>query len=193
VTLRPQILPLAALIALLALAGCGNSNEPEGERLPPETVQALLQQLDSVSDRVAANVSGACNDIYDSADNGGNFEPIDDALASLPDDVDSEIRAALEESIDRLKQLVDDECTAISDAELDETTPEETAPVETTTEETTPEQTDTETVPEETAPEEQQDEPPADSQPPGRGPDGNGPPGQDGDGDNGGGIEAPAD
>lgn len=191
-TLRPRTFALVVATALLALPGCGGSNEPEGELLPPDTVQTLLQQLDSVSDRVAANVSGACNDIYDSADNGGNFEPIDDALASLPDDVDSEIRAALEESIDRLKQLVDEECTAISDAELDQTTTEEPPPVETTPEETTPEQTDTETVPEETTSEEQPDEPPADSEPPGRGPDGNGPPGQDGD-DDGGGIEAPVD
>jgi hypothetical protein len=181
--LRKPIL-LVAVAGALVVTGCGDSGEPEGEPLPSDVTQTLLQQLESVGDRVGAGVSGACDDIYADPPT-GNIEPIDDALAAIPADVDQEVRSALEESIDRLKQLVDSECSAIGAAEQEETeTPtEEEAPVETVPDETVTEPTDTETVPdEETTPEPQDPEQPPD----GRGPDGDGPPGLDR-----GGAEAP--
>jgi hypothetical protein len=182
----PQLLCLLAAVAALAAVGCGGGDEPQGEKLPPEIAQTLLQQLDSVSDRVAAGVSGACDDIYSSDSGVGNIGPIDEALASIPSDVDPEIRSALEQSIERLTQLVDEECADIRSSEQDrqDTTTDETTPTETVTTETETvptETTETTTTPETT--------PRAPVTPPnGNGPDGAGPPGQDR-----GGAEAPGD
>lgn len=173
----------------LAVAGCGDSDEePKGERLPPAVTQELLQQLESVGDRVAAGVSGACDDIYADAAEGGNIEPIDAALASVPARVDPEIRSALEQSIERLKQLVDEECVDIGRAEQEEqdtVTEEEPPPTDTETTETETVTTETETTPTETETVPAETEPPPDEAPQGRGPDGLGPPGLRG------GAEAP--
>ncbi len=180
-----QLTCLVAAVAALAVAGCGGDDEPQGEKLPPAITQTLLQQLESVGDRVAAGVSGACDDIY--SDDVGNIGPIDDALSSIPSDVDPEIRSALEQSFERLTQLIDQECDEIRSAEqgqqdtTDETTPTETVTTETETVPT--ETTETTTSPPETTP----TTPTTPSTPPnGGGPDGNGPPGQDR-----GGAEAP--
>ena len=186
----PQLLCLLAATAALAVAGCGGDDEPQGEKLPPDITQTLLKQLESVGDRVAAGVSGACDDIYASESDGGNVEPIDAALNSIPSDVDPQIRSALEQSIERLTQLVDQECDQIrsdeqarQDTTTDaETTPTETVPTET---ETTPAET-TETTP--TTPETTPTETTPQAPPNGVGPDGGGPPGQER-----GGAEAPDD
>lgn len=179
---------LAGALAALAVGGCGGSDEPEGEKLPPELTRTLLPQLDSVGDRVAAGVAGACDDIYASADDDGNIEPIDETLSSIPSDVDPEIRTALEQSFERLKQLVDQECEEIRAAEQDEqdTAPEETVPDETTETETVPTETETTPAETETTPT-SPDESPDTGTPQGQGPDGLGPPGQQG------GAEAPDD
>jgi hypothetical protein len=188
-TLRLPQIAVALLAAIgLAVAGCGDSDEPKGEKLPPAVTQELLPQLESVGDRVAAGVSGACDDIYASADDGGNIEPIDAALSSIPSGVDPEIRTALEQSVERLKQLVDEECAEIGAAEQDEpdtVTEEETTPTETETVETETVPTETETTETETETAPTTPEQPPDVESPGRGPDGTGPPGL------GGGAEAP--
>jgi hypothetical protein len=181
----PKLLCLLAAVAALAAAGCGGDDEPQGKKLPPEITQTLLKQLDSVSDRVAAGVAGACDDIY-AEDSDGNIGPIDAELSSIPSDVDPEIRSALEQSVERLFQLVDQECERIRNEEQDlpdttEETPPETVPPET---ETVPaETTETTTTPPETTP-----APPTTPDAPsnGNGPDGQGPPGLDR-----GGAEAP--
>jgi hypothetical protein len=190
-----QLLCALAAVAALAAAGCGGDDEPEGELLPSETSQSLLAQLDSVGDRVASGFAGACDDIYAPEDEGGNIAAIDAELAAIPSDVDPEIRSALEQSVERLTQLVDSECDAIRDAEQDEqeVLPEEEEPVETAPEET--ETTPTETTPT-PPPTETEAQPPATPAPPaggggggdrnGGGPGGDGPPGQDR-----GGAEAP--
>jgi len=181
----PQLLCLLAAVAALAVAGCGGDEEPQGEKLPPAVTKTLLQQLESVGDRVAAGVSGACDDIY--SEDVGNIAPIDEALNSIPSDVDPEIRSALEQSIERLTQLIDQECDEIRSAEQGEsdTTTDETPTETVTTEtETVPtETTETTTTPPETTP----TTPTTPEVPPsGNGPDGTGPPGQDR-----GGAEAP--
>jgi hypothetical protein len=184
--LRQPLFVLAAAVAL-AIAGCGDANEPEGEKLPTAIAQELLRQIESVGDRVAADSAGACDDIYASADDDGNVEPIDAQLAAIPSDVDPQIRSALEQSVERLKQLVDEECADIRAAEQEEQgTVTDEAPTETETVETETAPTETETVPTETetAPTTPA-EPPAEESP-GRGPDGTGPPGLDR-----GGAEAP--
>ncbi|HEX2070930.1 MAG TPA: hypothetical protein VHF90_04705 [Thermoleophilaceae bacterium] len=178
-----------AAAAALAVGGCGDDDEPQGRKLPPDVTQTLQQQLESIGDRVAAGVAGACDDIYASEAEGGNIEPIDNALSSIPADVDPKIRSALEQSIERLTQLVDQECAEIRSAEQDsrETVPEEDPPEtielvpETETETVPPQTTETTTTPPETTP-----PAPPETPPNGNGPDGGGPPGQDR-----GGAEAP--
>jgi hypothetical protein len=186
-TVRPAQLPcVLAALAALAVAGCGDDEQPRGEKLPPEVTQTLQQQLESIGDRVAAGVAGACDDIYASESEGGNIEPIDAALSSIPSDVDPEIRFALEQSVERLTQLVDQECAAIRSAEQEQQDPltEEEPPPETAETETVPaEETETTTTPPETTP----TDPELPATPPeGRGPDGTGPPGLER-----GGAEAP--
>jgi len=184
-----QAAALATTLAALAIAGCGGSDEPKGEKLPPDVTQTLQQQLESVADRVAAGIGGACDDIYASAADDGNIDAIDTALSEIPAAVDPEIRTALERSVERLKQLVDQECEQIHSDEQREqdTLTDETVPDETTETETTP--TETETTPTETTPTAptSPDEGPRTDEPQGRGPDGFGPPGQRG------GAEAPGD
>ena len=185
----PQLSCLLATLLALAVAGCGDDDEPRGKKLPPQVAQTLQQQLESVGDRVAAGVAGACDDIYSEDPEVGNLEPIDAALGSIPSDVDPEIRSALEQSIERLTQLVDQECDAIRSDEQDEQERVvEEPPVETVTTETETVPTETETVPAETTPTEPVEPPvtPDGDDGNGNGPDGTGPPGQDR-----GGAEAP--
>jgi hypothetical protein len=173
-------------VAALLLAGCGDSGVPESEKLPADTSQTILGELEGIDNRVASGFAGACDDIFEGVE-GGNFDTIDSALADIPDSVDADIRSALEESIDRLKQLVDQECeqirsdeeqTTTEEADTTDTTPTETETVETVTIPET--DTETETTPTEPV------TPPSEGN--GRGPDGTGPPGQQ----DGGGIEAPS-
>jgi hypothetical protein len=191
VTTRVSQLPcLLATVATLAVAGCGDDEEPRGKRLPPEVTQTLMQQLESIGDRVAAGVAGACDDIYSSDPEVGNIAPIDATLSSIPSDVDPEIRSALEQSVERLTQLVDQECSEIRSSEQEQEEPieeEEPPPetVETETETVPAETTETTTAPPETeptTPPEEEPLTPLDR----RGPDGTGPPGLGG-----GGVEAP--
>ena len=188
-TLRSRQLPcLLATVAALAVAGCGDDEEPRGEKLPPQVTETLMQQLVSVDERVAAGIAGACDDIYSSDPNVGNIGEIDAALSSIPSGVDPEIRSALEQSVERLTQLVDRECSEIRSSEQEREEPIEEEPppetVETETETAPVETTETTTTPPETTPTppEEAPESPLD----GRGPDGTGPPGLER-----GGVEAP--
>ena len=188
---RARQLPcMLATVAALGVAGCGDDEEPRGKRLPSQVTQTLQQQLESVGDRVSAGVAGACDDIYSSDPEVGNVGPIDTALSSIPSDVDPEIRSALEQSIERLTQLVDQECSEIRSSEQEQQEPVEEEPpaetVETETETVPSETTETATTPPETTPTTPPEEPltPLDR----RGPDGSGPPGLGG-----GGVEAPDD
>lgn len=137
---------LLAAAALLAAAGCG-SDDSEDTQLPPRIQSSLTPHLDSIAERVADGSPGACDDIYLSEEEGGDLDPIDATLDRVPDRVDPDVRAALEQSVDRLKQLVDQRCDEIrgmteEDDEADVET--ETVPVET--------ETEVETVPPETTP-----------------------------------------
>jgi hypothetical protein len=185
-TRSSQLLCVLLAVAAPIATGCGDDEQPRGEKLPPEVAQTLMQQLESVGDRVAAGVAGACDDIYSSDPEVGNIEPIEAALDSIPTDVDPEIRSALQRSVERLTQLVDQECSEIRSAEQERQDPveEEEPPPETVETETVPtETTETTTTPPETTPV----DPEEPSTPPeGRGPDGTGPPGLER-----GGAEAP--
>jgi hypothetical protein len=176
--------------AAFAVGGCTGGDDG-GEKLPPGASQELLTTIERIEARVEANVAGACDDIFDGAE-GGNFDETARLIESIPEDVDPDIRSALSDSVDRLQQLVSDECDEIQarEAQDQETVPEETVPKETapTEPETTP------TVPETTPTEPDTGPPPPqdDGSGNGQGPDGNGPPGQQDDqGPDGGGLEVP--
>jgi hypothetical protein len=141
---------LTALIALLALAaaGCGGGDKPKPS-LPPATVAKLNERLDTVERQLNVG-GGACADIVN------NTRPvIENDLGNLPDSVDPDARKALNESFDRLFQLVDEQCdtsTEPAPTTTQETQTQETQTQETQTQETQTQETQTqETVP--TAPE----------------------------------------
>ena len=148
-----RIFLLALLGAGLAIAGCGGDDE--GEPIPAQTAQALQTELDGVQARLDNGSAGACNDILE-GERGPNLERVQQLLDSLPDDVDPEVRSALEDSFNRLWELVQEDCDekAREEESQQEEEPEpEPEPEETETEtETVPPPAETETVP--TEPEE---------------------------------------
>lgn len=184
--------PCLLAVTALALGGCGGSGEPDGEKLPPGLSQEMIVEIDRIQDRVDAGVAGACDDIFEQPD-GGSVQRIGQLLAEVPRDVDPEIRSALSDSVDRLQQLVTDECEQIRAREQEDQDVVEDEPViEDTTEETTTTPPETDTAPDtETSPEpppvDPDDEDEGNGQSNGQGPDGTGPSGQD----DGGGVEAP--
>ena len=150
---------LALLGAGLAIAGCGG--DEEGEPIPAQTAQALQAELDGVQARIDNGSAGACKDILE-GDRGPNLERVQQLLDSLPDDVDPEVRSALEDSFDRLWELVQQDCDDKAQEEKSERQEEpepepepEPAPTETEPEpEPEPTPTETETAPVPTEPEE---------------------------------------
>ena len=150
---------VAVLGAVLAIAGCGG--DEEGEPIPAQAAQALQAELDGVQARIDNGSAGACNDILE-GDRGPNLERVQQLLDSLPDDVDPEVRSALEDSFDRLWELVQQDCDDKAQEEKSERQEEpepepepEPAPTETEPEpEPEPTPTETETAPVPTEPEE---------------------------------------
>jgi hypothetical protein len=131
----------AAVLAVLALAtGCGADDE--GDPIPSEQASALLAQLGSVSDRIANGSSGACRDVLTGEDN--NLDQVQATIDSLPQDVDEDVRDALQQSFDHLFDLVGQECRDLEEEEA------QTEPDTTTTEPETDTEPETVTVPPET-------------------------------------------
>jgi hypothetical protein len=146
------------------IAGCGADDENKPS-IPPDSAAALERQLDSIQARFEFPDGQACGDITGGDD--PNTSAVENLIGSLPDSVDSDVRDALQQSFDRLFELVQQEC---ADAQRTETEPEtdttettettetttettettETEPPTTDTTETEP--TDTETIPTETLP-----------------------------------------
>jgi hypothetical protein len=142
-TRHPQI-ALLACAAALAVGGCGSDDE-QGPGVPAASVQAIDSQLDELTRRVDVRITGACRDAQEQ-----NIPELESQVLSLPDDTDPDIRQALSESIDRLRSLLDDECTDVAkqaERERQETDTVETVPPETNTQPETTPQTNTETTP----------------------------------------------
>ena len=126
--------PLATTTLILALAaglaaGCGGDDENGGQGIPSEQAAALQRQLESIEARFQSG-GGACADITGNAD--PNTTAVRSELDSLPEDVDPDVRDALEQSFERLFELVQEQCD--TEAGQEETPP----PVETDTTETVP-------------------------------------------------------
>jgi hypothetical protein len=141
------IFAILALVASLAVAGCGSDNESQGD-LPPDDAATLLGQLEEVE----ANLDvGSCFVAADEADN------LIADIQDLPSSVDGDLRRALENGAEQLRVLLEDpdQCerpTTTSETTTEETTTEGTSTEETTTKETTTEPTTTTTTPTQTTP-----------------------------------------
>jgi hypothetical protein len=122
------ILALAAGLA----AGCGDDDE-SGEPIPANQAAALQRQLESIENRFLSG-GGACADITGNAD--PNTTAVRSVIDSLPQDVDPELRDSLEQSFERLFELVQEQCDTEAGQE------EEPAPVETEPTETIPPEDD---------------------------------------------------
>jgi hypothetical protein len=114
-------------------AGCG-SDDQEGEPIPPDAAAALQRQLESIENRFQFG-GGACADI--TGNDSPNSTEVRSVLDSLPEDVDPDVRDALEQSFDRLFELVQEQCDD-EPSEQQQEQQQEAPPVETTPPETTP-------------------------------------------------------
>ena len=139
--------------------GCG-ADEEEGAPIPGELAAQLEAQLNSIQGRFDFPDGAACGDIAGGDD--PNTTQVRNLIDSLPDDVDPDVRDALEQSFDRLFELVEQDCAeepAQTETETEPTeteTPTETTPTETVPTETVPTETiPTETLPTETVPPEE--------------------------------------
>jgi hypothetical protein len=149
-----RIFLVALLGAGLAISGCGG--DEEGEPIPPQAAQALQAELDGVQARLDNGTAGACRDILE-GDRGPNLERVQQLIDGLPDDVDPDVRSALEDSFDRLWELVQQDCDDKASRE-EEQQPEpepEPEPVPTETE-TVPPETETAPEPEPVPPEDEE-------------------------------------
>jgi hypothetical protein len=158
----------ALTLTLLALAGglaagCG-SDEEQGDPIPAPTAEVLQSRLDEVQRRFEFG-GGACLDILDDS-----RPAIDDAIASLPEGVDADVREALQQGFDRLFELSDQQC---DDAETDTQTTEQPPQTQPETTETVP-PPDTQTETTETVPPPQTETTPTQTEPPATGQDGSG-------------------
>jgi hypothetical protein len=144
---------LFVLAAVLAV-GCG-ADEEKGSPIPAAAAGELEKRLDSVQGRFDFG-GGACADIAE------DQQLVAETIAQLPDDVDPDVRQALQDGFDRLFTLTGEQCDETKGEETEtqpEPLPEPEPETETETVPTVPE-TETETVP--TIPE----EPPLDPVPP---------------------------
>jgi hypothetical protein len=141
---RARILTFALVALVLLAAGCGG--DEEGEPLPSAQVQLLDGRLDETQRRLDEGSAGACTDILNDT-----RPEVQKVIDSLPNDVDSDVRSALEESFNNLWDLVQQDCDDRAAEEESqqqeeqpaepEPAPTETAPAETTPPETTPPET----------------------------------------------------
>jgi hypothetical protein len=139
-TTLKRISLLALLGAALAVAGCGGEDD-EGAPLPADQVQLLEGRLTETENRLADGSVGACQDILN------DTQPeVQRVLDSLPSDVDADVRSALDDSYQRLWEIVEEECRQREEAQPD---PEP---------EPAPEETETTPPPTETAPPEEEEE-----------------------------------
>jgi len=140
---------LAAALVGVALAAAGCGGDEEGKPIPAATATGLQTQLDGVQRRIDQGSVGACKDILEGPDSKGpNKKQVQTLIDSMPDDVDSDVKSALQDSFDNLWDLVEQECEDKESEQEQNTTPTETQ------EQTTPTQTQEETTPtqEETTP-----------------------------------------
>jgi hypothetical protein len=132
---------IAAAVVAGAVAGCGDE-EPQ---IPRDQAGDILRRLQEADRRISQDPP-VCGDLSDDT-----IPALEQQVASLPDDVDADIRESLDEGVAHLRDLLEAECAdrrEEPDTETTDTTDttEETEPP-TTTEETEPPTTTEETEP----------------------------------------------
>jgi hypothetical protein len=141
-----RIFVLALVAVAIVAAGCGG--DKEGKGIPVATANGLHTQLENVQARIDQGSAGACKDIIEApASRGSNKQQVQDLIDSMPDDVDADVKSALQDSFDHLWDLVEQDCA--DKADKADQTDTNTTPTNTQTE-TTPTETQTETTPTET-------------------------------------------
>jgi hypothetical protein len=176
VTILKRTTTLLVLAACLVAAGCGSDDE--GEPIPADVASQLQDRLNEIENRFDFG-NGACGDIENDS-----RPAVNDLIASIPDNVDADVRQALRDGFDRLFALSEDQCQEEQQTETEpEPAPEPEPEPEPTTTITVPPETTETTPPPETQTEPAQPEP-EEQVPPGQGgdaPDG----GEGGDGNSG--------
>ena len=139
-----RIVPLL-LVAIAAVGAAGCGGDEEGKPIPVATADQLDAQLDDVQARLDQGSVGACKDILEAPESrGADQQQVQDVIDSMPDNVDADVKSALQDSFDHLWDLVEQECEDKESKQETNTTPTETQ------EETTPTETQQETTPTET-------------------------------------------
>jgi outer membrane biosynthesis protein TonB len=132
-----------ALAACLVAAGCGS--DEEGEPIPANIAGQLQTRLAEVERRFEFG-NGACADIQNDS-----LPAVEDLLASIPENVDADVRQGLTEGFDRLFVLSEEQCEQTQTETETETEPAPAPePVQTEPTETTPPPTETAPPPTET-------------------------------------------
>lgn len=121
-----------------ALAGCGSGGDGT---IPPEESEALVKRLEALDDKLLA---GECEDAQLEAAEVARIVEQD-----LPEDVDPEVRDALEEASANLTELTESQCVerGTTDTDTDEPQTSTTETTEPTTTEKTTTTTETEEQP----------------------------------------------
>jgi hypothetical protein len=141
---RFRTITTVAVAIATGLAGCGS--DKEGKQLPASSVAQLQGQLNSIESRFDVPDGAACADITGGSD--PNTTVVQRVIDQLPNDTDSDLRNAVQDSFDHLFDLVEQECRAAREQTKTDTN---TTPTETTETTTTPtETTETNTTPTET-------------------------------------------
>jgi hypothetical protein len=134
---------VVAVAIATGLTGCGS--DKEGKQLPASSVAQLQGQLNSIESRLDVPDGAACADITGGSD--PNTTVVQRVIDQLPNDTDSDLRNAVQDSFDHLFDLVEQECRSTREQKT-ETTTTPTETTETTT--TSTETTETKTTPTET-------------------------------------------
>ena len=90
----------ALVLTLAALAGCGGQEQTQ--TIPASSARNLLAQLDEVGRRVNAR---ACSDVRNDS-----LPALQQHVDSLPDRVDDQVRATLDDGVAHLEELVSSQC-----------------------------------------------------------------------------------
>ena len=141
--LRLRHLLAAALVAAIAAIATGCGDE-EGAQIPRDDARQIVSRLQE-ADRRLSQDPPVCGDLSEDT-----IPALEQRVASLPDDVDKDVRSTLDDGIAHLRDLIEAECAQRKqqpDTETTDTTDTTDTTTDTTTETTPPTTDTTETTP----------------------------------------------
>jgi len=129
--IRQALAALASCLLALSMTGCGGE---DGGDIPRNQANALLTLLDEAERRIEPL---RCDDLRISDDDGTpTLSDMQAKVNQLPEEVDPDVRDALEEGVEQLRRLAEAECAAQEarrEQQQTETAPTETLPAPTQT------------------------------------------------------------